>query len=165
MSPIQGCFFPGRKLVHSKCNCCTSSLLHLFRVCHFHGPAINKGVRRNIHVTRTARGHLLEDVKRPATGKPREALPWVRQRACWLHTPAPFAPRPRRFAGRVRGPAVPPAPDPQPPSPAQKGAAWQLPHGPASRDCTPGGCVRKAPSARQDSSQPLPALCTHPCPP
>lgn len=78
-------FFPGRKLVKSKYNCSMNSLLHLFRVCHFHGPLINKWVHRNIHVTLMARGHFTEDLKWLVTEKSCEVFPWVKQWACWLH--------------------------------------------------------------------------------
>lgn len=82
-------FFPGHKLVQSKFNCSMNSLLHLFKVCHFHGPLINKWVRRNICITLIARGHFLEDLKWPVTEKSCEVFPWVKQWACWLHTAAP----------------------------------------------------------------------------
>lgn len=42
--------FPGHKLVQSKFNCSRDILLHLFRVCHFHGVLVNKQVLRNTHM-------------------------------------------------------------------------------------------------------------------
>lgn len=83
--PNSGMFFPGRKLVKSKYNCSMNSLLHLFRVCHFHGPLINKWLHRNIRITLMARGHFMEDLKWLVPEKSCEVFPRVKQWACWLH--------------------------------------------------------------------------------
>lgn len=118
--------FPGHKLVQSKFNCSRDILLHLFRVCHFHGVLVNKQVSRNTHIMWTARGHLLENLKTKLS----DVFLWIEQPArllyvaaqvCWAIVPI--------CRGQTRMETQPVC------------AAWLC--DPCSRDCILGGFSRK----------------------
>lgn len=66
--------------MQSKFNCSRDILLHLFMVCHFHGVLVNKQVCRNTRIMRTARGHLLENLKT----KSFDVFLWIEPPACLL---------------------------------------------------------------------------------